>query len=107
MPAFSFDDLDRSEEIPGYLGAFLHGENMTAANWEVEAGASFPEHSHPHEQISIVVSGKFELTLGGKTEVLTPGRIAVIPPDTPHSGTALTKCEIIDVFSPVREDYQQ
>ena len=65
MPFLSFDDLDRSEKMPGYLGAFVHGENMTVTNWDVEAGATFPEHSHPHEQISIVVSGAFELTLGG------------------------------------------
>jgi quercetin dioxygenase-like cupin family protein len=107
MPVLSFDDLDRSEEIPGYLGAFVHGENMTVTNWSVEAGAEFPEHSHPHEQISIVVEGEFELTLDGETEVLRPGRIAVIPPETPHSGRARTECEIIDVFSPVREDYRQ
>ena len=106
MPVRSFDDLNRSEKMPGYLGAFLHGENMTVTNWEVEAGAEFPEHSHPHEQISVVTDGEFELTLDGETEVLRPGRIAVIPPKTPHSGRAVTECEIIDVFSPVREDYQ-
>ena len=106
MPFRSFDDLDRSEEMSGYLGAFLHGEHMTVTNWEVEAGAEFPEHSHPHEQISIVAEGEFELTLDGETDVLRPGRIAVIPPNTPHSGWAVTECEIIDVFSPVREDYQ-
>ena len=106
MPVRSFDDLNRSEKMPGYLGAFLHGENMTVTNWEVEAGAEFPEHSHPHEQISIVVEGEFELTLDGEPEVLRPGRVAVIPPETPHSGRAVTACKIIDVFSPVREDYQ-
>ncbi|MCS3643707.1 cupin domain-containing protein [Salinibacter ruber] len=106
MPVHSFDALDRSEKMPGYLGAFLHGENMTVTSWEVETGASFPEHSHPHEQISIVVAGEFELTIDGTTEPLTPGRVAVIPPDTPHSGRAVTACEILDVFSPVREDYQ-
>jgi quercetin dioxygenase-like cupin family protein len=106
MPFVSLENLDRSEELPGYLGAFLHSDNMTVASWEVDAGSSFPEHSHPHEQISIVVEGRFELTMDGDTDVLTPGRIAVIPADTPHSGTAVTDCEIIDVFSPVREDYQ-
>lgn len=106
MPVLSFDDLDRSEKMPGYLGAFVHGENMTVTNWSVEAGASFPEHAHPHEQISLVVEGEFELTIDGTTETLTPGRVAVIPPDTLHSGQAVTACEIIDVFSPVREEYQ-
>jgi len=106
MPFVSTDTLDRSEEMPGFLGAFLHAENMTVASWTVEAGSTFPEHSHPHEQISIVVKGKFELTLDGETDVLEPGRIAVIPADVPHSGRAVTDCEIIDVFSPVREDYR-
>jgi quercetin dioxygenase-like cupin family protein len=106
MPFVSLDTLDRSEEMPGYLGAFLHSDRMTVANWEVEAGSTFPEHAHPHEQISIVVEGEFELTLNGETDVLTPGRIAVIPADTPHAGRAVTDCTIIDVFSPVREDYQ-
>lgn len=106
MPFVDLDHLDRSEEIPGYLGAFVHGENVTLTNWSVEAGAEFPEHSHPHEQISIVTEGEFELTLDGETDVLHPGQIAVIPPHIPHSGVARTECEIIDVFSPVREDYQ-
>ncbi|MEF8794918.1 MAG: cupin domain-containing protein [Salinivenus sp.] len=107
MPFFTLDDLDRSEEIPGFLGAFLHSENMTVANWSVEAGAEFPEHAHPHEQISVVTEGEFELTLDGETDVLREGRVAVIPAHTPHSGRAVTDCEIIDVFSPVREDYRQ
>lgn len=106
MPFVSTDNLDRSEELPGFLGAFLHSDNMTVASWSVEAGSTFPEHAHPHEQISIVVEGEFELTLDGETDVLEPGRIAVIPADAPHSGRAVTDCEIIDVFSPVREDYR-
>ncbi|MFB6247381.1 MAG: cupin domain-containing protein [Salinibacter sp.] len=107
MPFFSLDDLDRSEEMPGFLGAFLHSDAMTVASWSVEAGAEFPEHSHPHEQISVVTAGEFELTLDGETDTLCEGRVAVIPSDTPHSGRAKTDCEIIDVFSPVREDYRQ
>lgn len=106
MPFVNLDALDRSEEIPGYLGAFAHGGDMTVANWSVEAGAEFPEHAHPHEQISIVTQGEFELTLDGETDILRPGQIAVIPSNTPHSGVARTACTIIDVFSPVREDYQ-
>jgi len=106
MPFHSTDALTRTEEIPGFLGAFLHSDNMTVASWDVDAGSTFPEHAHPHEQISIVVEGEFELTLDGETDVLKPGRIAVIPADAPHSGRAVTDCKIIDVFSPVREDYQ-
>jgi len=106
MPFYAFDDLDASEKIPGFLGRFVHGENMTLTQWEVDAGASFPEHSHPHEQLSIVVSGEFELTVAGETRVLEAGRIALIPSGNEHSGQARTDCKIIDVFSPVRADYK-
>lgn len=106
MPVVSTDALDASEELPGFLGRFLHGENMSVARWSVEAGADFPEHEHPHEQVSVVMDGTFELTLDGETDVLRPGRVAIIPPNTPHAGRARTACEILDIFSPVREDYQ-
>jgi len=107
MPILTLDDLDRTEEMPGFLGAFRHTENMTVVHWSVEEGATFPEHSHPHEQISVVPNGEFELTLDGETQVLGNGRMAIIPAQTPHSGRAMTDCDIIDVFSPVREDYRQ
>lgn len=105
MPVVSVDDLDASEEIPGFVGRFLHGDNMTVTRWSVDAGASFPEHSHPHEQVSVVLDGEFALTIDGETRVLAPGQIAVIPPRAAHSGEARTDCEILDIFSPVREDY--
>lgn len=106
MPFVTLEDLDQTEKIPGFLGAFMHTDNMTVTNWSVEAGATFPQHSHPHEQISIVVEGEFELTIEGKTDVLHQGRIAIIPSGASHSGRAVTDCEIVDVFSPVREEYQ-
>ena len=34
------------------------------------------------------------------------GQVFVIPPDVPHSGRALTRCRVLDVFAPVREDYR-
>ncbi|NOY99054.1 MAG: cupin domain-containing protein, partial [Chloroflexi bacterium] len=37
---------------------------------------------------------------------LEPGAVAVIPPDVPHAGRAVTDCRIIDVFYPTREEYK-
>jgi quercetin dioxygenase-like cupin family protein len=54
----------------------------------------------------MVVEGEFELILDGETEVLKPGRVALIPARAPHSGRAVTDCTILDVFSPMREEYQ-
>jgi quercetin dioxygenase-like cupin family protein len=53
-----------------------------------------------------VVSGKFEFTLNGETKVYNSGDIVPIPSNIPHSGKALSPCNLMDVFSPVREEYR-
>ena len=53
-----------------------------------------------------VVEGEFEFTLNGQTQVYTAGAIVPIPSNIPHSGKALTACKLMDVFSPVREEYR-
>ena len=44
--------------------------------------------------------------MGGERRVMSPGAVAVIAPDEPHAGRAVTRSRIIDVFHPVREDYK-
>lgn len=105
----SYIELDRVEEkelIPGYKARFVHSEQMTFAYWNVEANAALPEHSHHHEQVANVLEGEFELTVGGEARVLSPGMVAIIPSNVPHSGIAITDCRILDVFYPIREDYR-
>jgi quercetin dioxygenase-like cupin family protein len=59
-----------------------------------------------HEQVVNVIEGQFELTVEGKTTILNPGDLFVIPSNAGHTGRALTKCKVIDVFYPIREDYR-
>ncbi|MCH8904958.1 MAG: cupin domain-containing protein [Bacteroidetes bacterium] len=99
-------DIESREVIKGFKAKFVHTEHVTLAFWEIEAGSELPEHHHIHEQISNMISGKFELTMEGETHVMEPGKTAIIKPDVPHSGRAITDCEILDIFSPVREDYK-
>ncbi|HED08402.1 MAG TPA: cupin domain-containing protein [Ignavibacteria bacterium] len=106
MSFLELDNIKVQEPVPGYKGKFVHSENQTIAFWEVDEGAALPEHSHPHEQISTVVEGEFELTINGSTKKVNKNSVAVIPANIPHSGVALTKCKIIDVFYPVREEYK-
>lgn len=106
MPFVDLPSIPSKEPVRGYTAVFVHSENMTVAFWKVEEGAVMPEHSHPHEQVASVVEGLFELTLAGESRVLDPGTAAIIPPNTPHSGRALTDCRLIDAFHPVREDYR-
>lgn len=94
------------EIINGYKARFIHTQNTTIAFWEVEAGAVMPVHFHMQEQTSQVLEGKFELTIDNVPRVLEPGSVAIIPSNVPHGGVALTDCKLLDIFSPVREDYK-
>jgi quercetin dioxygenase-like cupin family protein len=91
--------------FPGYEAKLINTEKMSLAYVQVEAGAALPEHNHHNEQVVNVLSGEFELTVGGEAHVLKPGVVYVIPPNVPHSGLARTPCRILDVFSPPREDW--
>ena len=103
---YKLSEIEPREIIPGYHGRLIHSKNMSLAFWEVEAGARVPEHTHTNEQIMQVQEGQFEFTLGGETRIYGPGELVVIPSEVPHSGRALTPCKLMDVFSPVREEYQ-
>ena len=93
------------EVFPGFMARMLHSAHMTFAFWRIAAGSRSPEHHHPHEQVAILLEGRFELTIDGETSVLVPGTVAVIPSHARHSGLALSDCRICDVFYPIRQDY--
>jgi len=105
MPFVNLSTIPEKEIIPGYRVRFVHCDSMTMAYWSIDTGAALPEHSHPHEQVATLTEGEYELSVGDKTKVLRPGDVAVIPPNVPHSGRALSDCCMIDAFHPVREDY--
>ena len=106
MAFHRLDDTEERELVPGFHVRLVHGDTMTIAHWRIEAGSALPAHQHEHEQISQVVEGRFELTVGDETKEIGPGDTAIIPPSVPHTGRALTDCRIIDIFHPVREDYR-
>ena len=102
----NLDALPSIEFMPGYHGKMVHGEHFTWAFWTVEQDAFVPEHQHPQEQMMYVVEGEFEFTLNGTTQIYSAGDLVSIPSQSLHGGKALTPCKLMDVFSPVREDYK-
>ena len=106
MGLIDLQNIAAKEIAKGYFSKLIHTEKMTFSFIEVKAGEKLPEHSHPHEQVSIVQEGKFQLTLDGSPVVFEEGQLVVIPSNVKHSGLAVTDCRLLDVFYPVREDYQ-
>lgn len=99
-------DIPSRELAPGLTGYYAHGASLTLGLVEIKKGSNLAEHQHPHEQITYILEGELDMTIGGKKCPLKAGMYYVIPSNTLHGAVALTDCKVIDVFNPVREDYR-
>lgn len=64
-------------------------------------------HEHYHAQTTYVVSGTFEMTIGEETKTLIGGDSFYIPPHVMHGCVCTGEGMLIDVFSPLREDFME
>ena len=97
----SYQDLaaiPEKEIFPGFIARILNTKNLTLVYVRVKAGTLLPEHAHPQEQVTNLLQGQLELTVGEETFVLEPGKTGIIPPNVSHRGKALSDCYILDVF---------
>jgi len=85
----------------------LHGEKMMMALNATLPGHTVPRHSHPHEQIGMVYSGKAKLCIGDEERIVQKGDFYYIPSHIPHSDTCIgtEPFVMLDIFYPVREDF--
>ena len=106
MPLIRLDTLSVRDIFPGIHARLVH-TGLVSHSWvDIDEGAHFPEHQHPHEQIVNVLEGELELVVAGEPHRLVPGLVFVIPPNALHCGRAVTACRVLDAFAPVREDYR-
>ena len=81
------------------------GGTLMTVQFRFPQGAVGALHSHPHEQVGYVVSGKFEFSLDGKVTTLGPGDSYYVPPGMTHGVVVLEEGVLLDVFTPQREDF--
>lgn len=77
---------------------------MTVEN-KFEKGAVGALHSHPHTQITYVVSGAFEFTIDGVTKVVKAGDTLLKEDGVEHGCVCLEEGILLDIFTPMREDF--
>ena len=70
-----------------------------------EEGAIGILHSHPHTQITYVVSGEFSFCIDGETKVVRPGDTMLKQDGVIHGCTCLKAGVLLDIFTPMREDF--
>lgn len=85
----------------------LHGERMMMVLSATLPGHSVSIHSHPHEQVGMVYSGKAILKIGNQEKIVKKGDFYCIPANKPHGDTCIGKKPFVmlDIFYPVREDF--
>ena len=95
------------EAVPGVHRRVLScGDQMMIVQFRIAQGAEVPLHTHPHEQIGHVVSGRLIMQIGDERRELGPGEGYSVPGGLQHGATGVTDAVVADSFHPVREDYR-
>lgn len=103
--AFSLDDMPWEKLGDKIYRKHAFGVNGNIGLFLLEKGAFIPEHSHPNEQITHILDGRVEVTVGGVKHIVAKGGVIIIPPNARHAFIALEDTLDFDFFSPVREDW--
>lgn len=104
---FLFGDQVEIEDVQQGIRRQILGYNheiMIVKVW-FEAGAEGYQHQHRHSQSTYIESGVFDVTVDGKTQRQKQGDSFYIPPHVMHGAVCVESGILIDVFSPVREDF--
>ena len=81
-----------------------YGGAMMSVLLEFQDGVGMPVHSHPHEQNTYIISGVFSLTLNGKVYEIKAGDSFYVEPNIVHGLKCIKSGQVIDTFTPQRED---
>jgi quercetin dioxygenase-like cupin family protein len=106
---YFYDPEDRrgKELVAGVTTRTFWGEKMLVSLVDLEPQAVIAAHSHPHEQIGVVVVGEYTMIIGDETRLVQTGDIYIIPGGVSHSVvTGHERATAFEVFSPVREEYK-
>ena len=106
MTFVSSGDYPTVAMLPGIVRTVVSsGQGAMIVRFELEKGAVLPGHSHPHEQMGLILAGALDLTIDGETRSLKAGDAYIAPPNSIHSAVAAERSIVLDVFAPPREDY--
>ena len=87
------------------LKTLVYGEKTHFTEIHLEQGSELPLHTHPHEQTGYMISGRIRLFIGDEVHEVEPGDSWCVLSSVQHRAEILADSVIVEVFSPVREDY--
>lgn len=104
---FVLTDAVPAEELGGGVrrSVLVYSDDIMVCRLHFDKGAVGTVHSHPHTQITYILSGRFEFTVGGERRIVTSGDSILDLPDVEHGCVCIEEGELLDVFSPMRESF--
>lgn len=104
---FFFQEEQEWEQVNPLLRRQIHGhdDKIMLVIADFKAGGVGDLHNHHHSQVTYVQSGEFEMTIGDQVKTIKGGDSYYIPPMVMHGCTCTKDGQLIDVFSPMREDF--
>lgn len=103
---FPYENTTLTELSGGVRRRILaNDEKMMAVEVDFDEGAVGAMHTHPHEQISYVLSGEFSATIGDEVRLIKAGDTYYTKPNEPHGVVCLKAGRLLDIFTPRREDF--
>jgi quercetin dioxygenase-like cupin family protein len=99
-------DCFTKEIFPGVRIHTTHGAHAMISLVEMQPHSVVEPHSHPHEQLGMLIEGEGDFTIGDETRRVAPGDMWRIPGGVMHSLVCGAQpIRALDVFYPIREDY--
>jgi quercetin dioxygenase-like cupin family protein len=106
LVVFSHSDSKSSNPEPGLTRRVLaYNDKLFVVEHRMEKGWTGTMHSHPHEQAVYIVRGHIRLNSQGKTYDLRTGDTFVVRGGVEHGASAPEDSVVVDIFTPIREDY--
>ena len=102
---YKWYDLPQTDMTPQIKRRLVSGEKIMIVELSLDKGGIVGEHSHPHEQMTHILSGRLEFEVQGEKRVMGRGEVVHVPPNVPHGAVALEETVTFEVFSPPREDF--
>jgi unsaturated pyranuronate lyase len=101
----SWSDVPSEQINSSIARRFISADRVTIGRFELKSGGVVPQHSHEAEQISMVISGALKFRIDGREIVVRSGEVMQIPGNVAHEVEVLEDTLVVDVFSPVRQDW--
>jgi quercetin dioxygenase-like cupin family protein len=102
----NWDSIPVEHVSEGIRRQMVVGQNVMMVRFMFDPFLVTAVHTHPHEQMSLVVKGRVKFFIEGEERIVSAGDVLHFPPHNRHGATMLDEeVVLIDIFSPIREDF--